>query len=104
MQLCPHCGYNFTQDIPLERGDWLLYADGAYFKGQLQEITPSEARVLYAIAKANGHPLPAEAILNRVSDSHDTNIVSVYICRLRKKLAEIPFKTVRGGYGYRWAV
>ena len=105
--MCPHCGYNFDADTPLECGDWLLTPTSARLRGEDMGLTAGEAGVLYAIARANGEGVSTEAILNRTSDSENSNVVSVKLCRARKKIGEQRWPVVSGRGrrgGYRWKV
>lgn len=100
--VCPHCGWNFESDSVIWRGPWKLEPDRAFLGGQRLPITPSCAAVLYAVAKANGTPISREAILNRISDSENNNVVAVYLSRLRKILGpRFPIKT-EWGRGLVW--
>ena len=101
--LCPSCGYNILRDEPIHRGDWTLEPISTWFRGIRLALSPTEAGFLHSLAKAGGRPLSREVMGVRLSDSEDpANIMCVYAARLRRKLDQVPFETVRGS-GYRWA-
>lgn len=103
MHMCPSCGYNLQADEVLTRGDWTIAPTWANHLSQRIKLTPAEHGVLYAIAASGNRPIKPEAILNRISDSENTNLVSVYVCRLRRKLGQaVPFELAGYSIGYRW--
>lgn len=71
------------------------------YRDKSLRLSPSCSGVLYAIAKARGAIVHAEALLNRVSDSENINVLYVHVTRLKKCLPEVPFELV-WGQGYRW--
>lgn len=99
--MCPHCGWNFANDEPIELGDWRLTPASAEFKRKPIALTGQEAAMLHTLAKANGEPVSREALLNRISGSEDVGLVSVVAARLRAKLPAIPFEK-KHGFGLRW--
>lgn len=106
--MCPHCGYNFAADAPLVIGGWRVTPEHAEYDGKSLWLTRSEAAVLYSIARAKGEWISADAILNRMSSSENTNNIAVLLHRVRKKAAFVPLPIIsrRGphsGGGYRWA-
>lgn len=97
LSMCPHCGWNFEQDKPIEHGAWRLTPLSAELDGKPIRLSRSQAGILYAVAKAAGKPVSRDALLNRVSSSDDPNIVSVHVSRLRAALREaFPLIVVRG--------
>lgn len=105
--MCPHCGFNFEADKPIVIGDWTLWPQFTSWAAGDVHLTASESGILYALAKASGEWVTAEAVLNRISDSENTNLVAVWVSRIRKKLGSAaPLESARGrrGMGYRWAV
>lgn len=102
--MCPHCGYNLAADEPLRLGEWLLTPSTCAFGTTDLGLTPQEAHILYTIAKGGGDWVKAKAIINRVSDSDETAIVSMALARARKKLeGRDPVQSRPGPYGgYRW--
>lgn len=90
----------------MERGAWLLAPDITYLDGKMLAITRCESAFLYVLAKAGGRPLRQVAVGLRSSLSEDVenpeNAARVRACRLRHRLPQVPFETVRGR-GYRWA-
>lgn len=106
--MCPHCGYNFTPDVELQIGPWSLSPNRCVFDGVEMGLTPGEAGVLFAIARGKGSWITSDAILNRISDSDNTNVVAVLVSRMRKKLGQhLPFESAKGRSGdgqggYRW--
>ncbi len=101
--LCPHCGYDLERDAPLERDGWSLTYNTAAYAGENVAITPSQANILYSLARANGRCLPAEILGARCSDGTNVaNIAAIQIVRIRKALGDrAPIETKRG-MGYRW--
>ncbi|WP_292633430.1 winged helix-turn-helix domain-containing protein [Novosphingobium sp. 28-62-57] len=67
------------------------------------QLTPCEMRLLHSVAAMAPAPVRRSAVRERLSDAETSdNIVSVMICRLRRKLgADMPIETVRG-VGLRW--
>ena len=81
----------------------------ARVKGAEMSLTKIELELLIYLTENQGKVLSRERILNRVWKTHSdpqTNIVDVYISRLRRKLAtdaDIAIQTLRGN-GYRLAL
>jgi DNA-binding response OmpR family regulator len=100
-EMCPKCGYNFKPDGLITRGDWELSLDEVRYKGEKIDLTPSHRGILYALAKANGIGLSIDALLNRVSDSDNPNVIYVHMTRIRQRLPVIPFEASHPD-GYRW--
>jgi two-component system KDP operon response regulator KdpE len=78
--------------------------------GEPVELSPTEFRLLVALAEAPGRVHPYSALLDRVWGSEyvdDVDFLRVYIWRLRKKLEKNPDKPTRiqteRGFGYRLA-
>jgi len=87
--ICPSCGYNLARDEVIDRDGFMLDPRGAaQFHGDDLGLTLAEALTLYTVAQAKGRPVSREAILTRVSDSEDPNVVSVFLLRARRKLVE----------------
>jgi DNA-binding response OmpR family regulator len=100
--MCPHCGWDFETDTPIVTGGWLLTPSRAAIDGKTLDLTPSQAGVLYAIATGAGRPVTRDALLNRISNRENPNIVAVHVSRLRAKLGErFPIRVVRG-HGLAW--
>lgn len=79
-------------------------------EGQPVELSPTEFRLLVALAEAPGRVHPYGALLSRVWGSEyvdDIDFLRVYIWRLRKKLERDPERPIRilteRGFGYRFA-
>ena len=71
--------------------------------GQPLALNRKEFRVLELLAAADGAVVSAEELLEHVWDEHTdplSNIVSVTIARLRRKLGEPPLIETVVGYGY----
>ncbi|MDO4905059.1 MAG: response regulator [Lautropia sp.] len=72
--------------------------------GETLQLTPREQAVLRALIQRSGEPLSKQAILDRISPSHDDlslEAVEVIVHRLRKKLQDsgVQIVTMRGlGY------
>jgi DNA-binding response OmpR family regulator len=92
----------------LSYGDLLLDRTSmrATLGGAVLQLTPKEIRILELLLRRPGHVVSRERILNSVWSTNSdplTNIVDVYVGRLRKKLAghgSAAIETVRG-FGYR---
>jgi two-component system KDP operon response regulator KdpE len=70
------------------------------------KLTPTECKVLYALMKNEGQTISSQTLLNDVLGREDTNteIIRIYIRRLRSKLKDSPPSIIlndRGG-GYRF--
>ena len=103
--MCPHCGYNFEADKPLEIDGYVVTQRYCLLPdGSNAGLTLGEAAVLYTIAKGNGERVSGEAVRNRVSDSEDSNTVAVLVYRARRKFGPLwPIESLRGRVGgYRW--
>ena len=79
-------------------------------ESELVELSPTEFRLLVALAEAPGRVHAYSALLSRVWGSEyvdDIDFLRVYIWRLRKKLEKNPDKPTRllteRGFGYRFA-
>ena len=79
-------------------------------EGEPVELSPTEFRLLVALAEAPGRVHAYAALLSRVWGSEymdDIDFLRVYVWRLRKKLEKDPDKPVRilteRGFGYRFA-
>jgi DNA-binding response OmpR family regulator len=105
--MCPSCGYNFTVDQPIELDGFkidprngLTAFNGMVIKG----VSRGKTAIMHTIAKAGGDCVLPDAILNRVSDSEDRNVISVHVSQMRTIFAKhgmaLPFHGSRSGY--RW--
>jgi two-component system KDP operon response regulator KdpE len=105
---------------PAATGEALTYDDGSLLidvaqhqvrlEGEPVELSPTEFRLLIALAEAPGRVHPSAALLSRVWGSEyvdDVDFLRVYIWRLRKKLEKDPDSPSRilteRGFGYRFA-
>lgn len=105
---------------PAATGEALTYDDGSLLidvaqhqvrlEGEPVELSPTEFRLLVALAEAPGRVHPYGALLSRVWGSEyvdDIDFLRVYIWRLRKKLERDPERPTRilteRGFGYRFA-
>jgi two-component system KDP operon response regulator KdpE len=105
---------------PVATGEALTYDDGSLLidvaqhqvrlEGEPVELSPTEFRLLIALAEAPGRVHPAAALLSRVWGSEyvdDIDFLRVYIWRLRRKLEKDPDSPSRilteRGFGYRFA-
>ncbi|MFC0204708.1 hypothetical protein [Novosphingobium soli] len=55
--LCPHCRGDISEDAAIRRGPWWLHPAGAFYDGNQVNLSRAQARVLYAIARADGRPV-----------------------------------------------
>lgn len=106
IHFCPSCGFNLTRDETLTLGDWVLTPSWTEYQGQRLRHAPASASILlYSIAAGRGQAVQTTAILNRLGSEASSNVISVYLSRLRVLLkAEgwpIPVKT-NGRGGYLW--
>lgn len=76
----------------------------ALWKGENLNLTPTEYRILSALAKQKG-VVPRDRLLDILWDNDgkfvDDNTLSVHISRLREKIGSSHIRTVRG-VGYQW--
>lgn len=102
-QFCPSCGFNLAADEPVQIGRWTVSVDEVRLDGQLLQLTSCEVLLLHSAAAKHPRPVRRTAVQERVSSAENAaNIVSVMMCRLRRKLgANMPIETVRG-VGLRW--
>lgn len=59
---CPHCAGDVAEDAAVQRRGWWLHPGGAFRNGVQFQLTRTQTRVLYAIARADGQPVTHEAI------------------------------------------
>jgi DNA-binding response OmpR family regulator len=108
-KMCPCCGFNFEADEPIERDGFVIDPSRAVvWDGAEITMSPGERGILYALAKADGHKVTSDALLNRISYRENSNIVAVLVCRIRKRLsrAGVPDPILSGSPsapGYRWS-
>jgi DNA-binding response OmpR family regulator len=99
----PRKGLDLGPDLQLE-----LHRRQAIVRGEAVQLTPTESRLLFALAASLGRVVTTDALLNRgwaVTDEADHSYVWVTMRRLRQKLEADPNRprhlvTVRG-VGYR---
>lgn len=100
--LCPHCGFDFDADAPIEKDGFVfdLAQASITFNGNQVPGSRQHRALLFALAKANGAAMSIDGVLNRISDSDDQKLVSVIVCKIRSafKSAGIPcpIQTARG--------
>lgn len=100
---CPHCGYNFEADEPVEIDGWILTSADVTFAGTKLRLARQECAFLHTLASADGEWVKSDALLNRISDSDSTNLVAVVAAHVRRKLGSLaPIEGSRQR-GYRWA-
>lgn len=104
--MCPSCGYNYGRDEPIVVGDWhIVPNETAYWRKVPVTTHPSHVNILHTIAKANGRLVRTDALLNRVSNSDDRNLICVHVSKLRgilrKRNIPDPIETLHNR-GYRW--
>jgi hypothetical protein len=105
--MCPHCGWNFTAETPTTRDGFVIDPTGQIsFGGPVYAFRRTWASILYGLATSTGW-VTAEALLNRISDGENNNILASQISQMRKWLAahDMPDPIHgRPGHegGYRW--
>ncbi len=110
---CPSCGYDLAGDAVVVAGPWrIVPRDAAYYNGKRISVRPSWLNIMMTLAREEGRTITSDALLNRVSDSEDTNVIASQISQLRQTLNKIgiptPIACGRGrgahGGGYYWKV
>lgn len=103
--LCPNCGVDLARDEPITRGAIAFDPRGEVrWHGEPVQLSPAERSVLGTLLKAGGRFIGAEVVCERIGYDGDDqrNMVSVYVHRLRRKLAFEAIET-QHGVGWRWA-
>jgi len=107
--LCPSCGFNLVKDKPIEIDGYVIDQGErtvSYEGKQVSGLTLSQVLMLHSIAKASPSCISSDALLNRMSDSDNTNLVCVQLGKMRNVFEDIgvtcPVQTV-WGRGYRWS-
>lgn len=106
---CPCCGYNLVPDEPVEIDGWRIEPrGGVYFDGKRIHLRASWRQILYTVASLGGDMIRTEALLARVSDSENNNVLASHVSQMRSYLREYgiacPVVGMRGcdNGGYRW--
>lgn len=89
MSCCPTCGQALaTSGLLVD-----LAQNRVSHKGQMASLVPSEAEILTVLLRAAPRPVNAELLANALwgalADQRSSNVISVHVCRLRKKLAPL---------------
>lgn len=95
---CPHCSKDIGEDAAIQRGDWWLHPAGAFLHGNEQQLSRQQARVLYAIARANGQPITHHDL------SCGEGTLAHQLRMIRKALGERFPVTALRGRGFAWSV
>lgn len=103
---CPCCGYNIEADRPIDRDGWHIEPSGSvWFRGKFLRMRPAWATILHSIAKKADGCVSRIALLNRVTERENDNLLSAHVSHIKRFLAErgiaLPIESVRGN-GYRW--
>ena len=108
MHVCPYCGIDFTKTDIIVKGGFVIDPRNKFvmYNGEpVENVRTAHIHILYSLAKAEPMPLSRHALLNRISDAENLNVLSVQMNHLRNHLIKagvpIPFETVRE-QGYRW--
>lgn len=99
---CPHCGFNFRADRPIERGPWLITPQEVRFHGVKTALALGECNLLHSLATAYPCPVSAGALADRVTCEGSIGSLKVRITRIRAKLGEHRVIETVVGVGYRW--
>ncbi len=108
---CLNCGHNITKDVAITVDGFYIDWRGiiAYKERRLLGFTPVEVCMIYAIAAADGRPVPNATVVNRCcSEDASPENVKVHMHKVKRKMALskipchiLPVKTPfgnRGGY------
>lgn len=110
LPVCPHCGLSIARDTAVSMGRLSVSpSEGATFDGKRIALTPQLDLILHTMVTMDREWSSTEILLNRISDSENTNLVAVQMSRLRKILTDLigqnPIETRRkrvfGSGGYR---
>lgn len=107
--ICPCCGYNLTADEPVERGPWVIDPRrGVFFNGELVVRRQTWTQILLTLARLNGARIPTEALLSRITESENPNVLASQVSQmrayLRRRGIKAPVACVpgKGTPGYWW--
>ena len=74
-------------DQPIILTDFSMFGPGAplCYKGRPLNLTGAEACVVWTLMKACPDPVQLDVILDRLDSDASLEVVSVFVCRIRKK-------------------
>lgn len=104
--MCPNCGKSLKPDAPVKRDGWFIAPYGpVIYDGRSVPLSPARTALIYTIAAAN-QPVTLDALLNRISDSDDYNLIAVQMTHIRRELRSnnipIPFASLWGTRKVMW--
>lgn len=105
-EICPSCGYDMQRDTIYASGPWrIIPREAVYYNGVCITLSPARLNILLVLARQGGRTLSPDALLNRVSDSEDNNVVASQISQMRRYFEQIgiPFPIIGSRAGYRWS-
>lgn len=110
---CPHCGYDLQLDSAIMINDFMMMGSMGqlWWREHPISLPASERIICYTLMKAYPSPVRHDVILDRLDSDSESNVLDVYVHRIRKKLKEIgapnPIVTARGsgshGRAYIWS-
>lgn len=91
---CPHCAGNIEEGAHVTRGNWWVSPAVVYRDGEQLALPRHLARVLYAIAFANGEPVTHRAL---PGITHQT--LANHVTTLRRLFGDrTPVRATRQGF------
>lgn len=98
--ICSACGISHEADAPVERDGWWITPWGPVkYRNRLTQIRPTPCVLLHTIAACDG-PVSRVALIDRISETENDNLLSVQLSNLRRQLREkglpVPFVNLWG--------
>lgn len=94
---CPHCGGNTAEGASVWRGRWWVTPAYADLDGERVDLPRNLARVLYAIAYANGEPITHHNLPHLSAQT-----LAGHVRAIRRALGDrCPIREI-AGRGYAW--
>lgn len=108
---CPHCGYDLRPDTPVFINGFTMFgaASQLMYMDKTIKLTESERFICWSLLKAYPEAVSHEVMLDRMGSEATSNVLNVYVCRIRSKLRKVgvpdPIESThsrRGTRAYRW--